>query len=57
MAKRKRNIQNLFCLSPEEKELIHRKMIESKTKNMGAYELIFVKWQSTVTSSTPTLLR
>jgi len=37
MAKRKRNIQNLFCVSPEEKELIRRKMIESKTKNMGAY--------------------
>ena len=37
MTKRKRNIQNLFCVSPEEKELIRRKMIESKTKNMGAY--------------------
>ena len=36
MAKRKRNIQILFCVSPEEK-LIRRKMIESKTKNMGAY--------------------
>ena len=32
MAKRK-----LFCVSPEEKKLIRRKMIESKTKNMGAY--------------------
>ena len=38
MAKRKRNIQILFCVSPEEKKLIRRKMIESKTKNMGAYE-------------------
>ena len=53
MAKRKRNIQILFCVSPEEKKLIRRKMIEAKTKNMGA---IFVKWQSTVTSSTPILL-
>ena len=35
MAKRKRNIQILFCVSPEEKKLIRRKMIESKTKNMG----------------------
>ena len=33
MAKRKRNIQILFCVSPEEKKLIRRKMIESKTKN------------------------
>ena len=37
MTKRKRNIQILFCVSPEEKKLIRRKMIESKTKNMGAY--------------------
>ena len=37
MAKRKRNIQILFCVSPEEKKLIRRKMIESKTKNMGTY--------------------
>ena len=37
MAKRKRNIQILFCVSPEEKKLIRRKMIEAKTKNMGAY--------------------
>ena len=37
MAKRKRNMQILFCVSPEEKKLIRRKMIESKTKNMGAY--------------------
>ena len=37
MAKRNRNIQILFCVSPEEKKLIRRKMIEAKTKNMGAY--------------------
>ena len=37
MAKRKINIQILFCVSQEEKKLIRRKMIESKTKNMGAY--------------------
>ena len=37
MSKRKRNIQILFCVTPEEKTLIRRKMIESKTKNMGAY--------------------
>ena len=37
MAKRKRNIQILFCVFPEEKKLIRRKMIEAKTKNMGAY--------------------
>ena len=37
MAKRKRNRQILFCVVPEEKKLIRRKMIESKTKNMGAY--------------------
>ena len=53
MAKRKRNIQILFCVSPEEKKLIRRKMIESKTKNMGA---TFVKWQSTVILSIQTLL-
>ena len=37
MAKRKINIKILFCVSPEEKKLIRRKMIEAKTKNMGAY--------------------
>ena len=42
MAKRKRNIQILFCVSPEEKKLIRRKMIESKTKNMGAYGVLFL---------------
>ena len=36
MVKRKRNIQILFWVSPEEKKLIRRKMIEAKTKNMGA---------------------
>ena len=30
-------MQILFCVSPEEKKLIRRKMIESKIKNMGAY--------------------
>ena len=54
MANRKRNIQILFCVSPEEKKLIRRKMIESKIKNM---ELIFVKWQSTVILSIQTLLQ
>ena len=42
MAKRKRNIQILFCVSPEEKKLIRRKMLESKTKNMGAYGVLFI---------------
>ena len=37
MSKRKRNVQILFCVTPEEKKLIRRKMIQSKTKNMGAY--------------------
>ena len=37
MSKRKRNVQILFCVTPEEKKLIRRKRIESKTKNMGAY--------------------
>ena len=37
MSKRKRNVQILFCCTPAEKKLIRRKMIESKTKNMGAY--------------------
>ncbi len=38
MAKRKRNIQILFCVSPEEKKLIRRKMIESKTMNINQIE-------------------
>ena len=37
MANRKRNIQIIFCVTKEEKELIRRKMLLSKTRNMGAY--------------------
>ena len=37
MSNRKRNIQILFCVTPEEKKLIRKKMILSKTRNMGAY--------------------
>jgi hypothetical protein len=37
MAKRKRSIQMLFCVTQEEKDLIRRKMLLSKTRNMGAY--------------------
>lgn len=37
MANRKRNIQMLFCVTPEEKQLIRRKMLLSNTRNMGAY--------------------
>ena len=38
MAKEKKKYSRfMFCVSPEEKKLIRRKMIESKTKNMGAY--------------------
>ena len=37
MAKRKRNIQILVFVSPEEIKHIRRKMIDSKTKNMWAY--------------------
>jgi hypothetical protein len=37
MAKRKRNVQILFCVTQEEKNLIRRKMLLSKTRNMGAY--------------------
>ena len=37
MANRTRNIQILFCVTPEEKKLIRQKMILSKTRNMGAY--------------------
>ena len=50
MAERKRNKEIHFYVTEEERKLIRRKMIESKTKNM---ELIFEKWQLTVTSSTP----
>ena len=37
MAKRKRNIQILFCVSPEEKKMIRKRMILSKTSNMSVY--------------------
>ena len=37
MANRKRDVQILLWVTPEEKKMIRRKMIESKTKNMGAY--------------------
>ena len=47
MAKRKRNIQILFCVSPEEKKLIRRKMIESKTKNMGALLVLLSRLKNT----------
>ena len=36
--KRKRNKEiHVLCFTEEERKLIRRKMIESKTKNMGAY--------------------
>ena len=37
MAERKRNKEIHFYVTQEERKLIRRKMIESKTKNMGAY--------------------
>ena len=37
MAERKRNKEIHFYVTEEERKLIRRKMIESKTKNMGAY--------------------
>ena len=37
MAERKRNKEIHFYVTDEERKLIRRKMIESKTKNMGAY--------------------
>ena len=37
MAERKRNKESHFYVTEEERKLIRRKMIESKTKNMGAY--------------------
>ena len=37
MAERKRNKEIHFYVTEEEHKLIRRKMIESKTKNMGAY--------------------
>lgn len=53
MAERKRNKEIHFYVTEEERKLIRRKMIEAKTKNMGAY---LRKWQSTATLSTQTLL-
>ena len=37
MAERKRNKEIHFYVTEEERKLIRRKMIESKSKNMGAY--------------------
>lgn len=37
MAERKREIQIKFWVTPEEKKLIRKKMILSRTANMGAY--------------------
>ena len=37
MAERKRNKEIHFYVTDEERMLIRRKMIESKTKNIGAY--------------------
>lgn len=37
MAERKRNVQILFWVTPEEKKMIRKKMILAKTANMGAY--------------------
>ena len=37
MAERKQNKEIHFYVTDEERKLIRRKMIESKTKNMGAY--------------------
>lgn len=37
MAERKRNKESHFYVTEEERKLIRRKMIESKTKNMRAY--------------------
>ena len=48
MAERKRNKEIHFYVTEEERKLIRRKMIESKTKNMGAY---LRKMASTATSS------
>ena len=35
--KQKKKHPNIFCVTPEEKKLIRKKMILSKTRNMGAY--------------------
>lgn len=37
MAERKREIQIKFWVTPEEKKMIRKKMILSRTANMGAY--------------------
>lgn len=37
MANRKRNVPILFYVTEEERKLIRKKMILSKTRNMGAY--------------------
>lgn len=37
MAERKREIQVKFWVTPEEQKMIRKKMILSKTANMGAY--------------------
>lgn len=37
MANRKRNVPILFYVTEEERRLIRKKMILSKTRNMGAY--------------------
>lgn len=37
MSERKREIQVKFWVTPEEKKLIRKKMILSRTANMGAY--------------------
>ena len=37
MAERKRNKEIHFYVTEEERKLIRMKMIQSKTKNMGAY--------------------
>ena len=37
MAERKREIQVKFWVTPEEKKMIRKKMILSRTANMGAY--------------------
>ena len=42
MAERKRNKEIHFYVTDEERKLIRRKMIESKTKNMGAYGVLFI---------------
>ena len=47
MANRTRDIPIQFFVTSEEKKMIRKKMILSKTANMGA---IFVRWQSTESS-------